>query len=195
MKPASVSVFIGDKKIGELKDQQRQLKRTLACLTMLYPDFEVTGKIDGSSIITNIQVPGGMRLGLAFELRPDAPVTNAELLSQLTDAAERLVARYKGAIQPYAPGCPPVDLNWPEEKPITEPPPDGKLVVVTQGGHYARARLDQCVWFETDEFFGRRLLRGFIPTHWRELSAYEKATLPKNVGPIEPEVSLCVTKV
>jgi hypothetical protein len=153
----------------------------MACLTMLYPDFEVSGYVEGSSIMTSIQVPDGMMLSLAFELRPDAPVSNAQLLSRLTDAAERCVAQYKGAIQPYAPGCPSVDLNWPEEKPITEPPPDGKLVVATQGGHYARAILRGCVWHEPTGYRGEQLLRGFIPTHWRKLSEYERATLPKDV--------------
>jgi hypothetical protein len=147
---------------------------------MIYPDFEVTGEVDGSSIMTNIQVPGGKRIGMAFEVRPDVPVTNAQMLGELTDAAQRLVARYKGAIQPYAPGCPSVDLNWPEEKPVTEPPPDGELVVVMQGGHYAQAMLRDWMWIARG-LYGSSPLKGFIPTHWRELSAYERATLPKVV--------------
>lgn len=158
------------------EEEQRQLKRILSCLGMIYPDFKISGSVGNGCVMASVKVPGGMSIGMGLDV--NRQTTNAEMLAELTSAAEACVTRHKGAIQPYAPGCPSVDTDWPEEKPITEPPPDDKIVIAMQGGNYARAFLRRWAWYEPYGFAGESLLRGFIPTHWRKLSSYERASLP-----------------
>ncbi len=157
-------------------------KRARACAELIFPHCDVTESPDnGGSVCAFTVTFGGNRASFGFEIDPKRFLggtnANAELLKQLTDAADRYARSNRGKVQPYVHGVDPGE-PWPELKPASEPPSDERRVIVV--GEFTRGypALWDGQWVEVRDG-GAPLRNDWIVTHWRELSAYELATMPK----------------
>jgi hypothetical protein len=179
------------------KDETRIYNRVLACAQLIFPDMEVTGEHGEGNVIFHVKKKTGEQvsgMSMAFETETllEQSLSNVELLRQITQAAHRFAVRNMGRIQPYVPSVDP-DEAWPDWQLLGLPPGDNRLVVVAweseRGpgkGSIATGKFEDGVWqerdgrpFKPEPRWNNELGKydGESPlTHWRDLSAYEKAT-------------------